>query len=215
MSGPQSIGNSRRNNAYRPGPKSYFHTEGARPTSRQPGDPALRPPSRPHAPSHFSPPLRRRPSPRHAASVRSRGANRDRDGLAGDPERPEGLGPVEGSVFALFGLLIAFTFSGAGERFDSRRRLDHRGSQRDRHRLLAARASGRGCAAATSRELSRLPGFAPRDLSPDSGSRRGRSGTGALGGLQGTRSGPMRSPRPVSKVRTWPRESSCWAHSTK
>ena len=43
--------------------------------------------------------------------------------LGRDPESQEGLGPVEGSVFALFGLLIAFTFSGAGERFDSRRRL--------------------------------------------------------------------------------------------
>jgi hypothetical protein len=34
-----------------------------------------------------------------------------------------GLGAVEGAVFALMGLLIAFTFSGAANRFDSRRQL--------------------------------------------------------------------------------------------
>jgi hypothetical protein len=34
-----------------------------------------------------------------------------------------GLGTVEGAVFALMGLLIAFTFSGAAARFDSRRQL--------------------------------------------------------------------------------------------
>jgi len=34
-----------------------------------------------------------------------------------------GLGAVEGAVFALMGLLIAFTFSGAATRFDSRRQL--------------------------------------------------------------------------------------------
>src|SRR5262245_47987101 len=34
-----------------------------------------------------------------------------------------GLGAVEGAVFALMGLLIAFTFSGAAARFDSRRQL--------------------------------------------------------------------------------------------
>ena len=34
-----------------------------------------------------------------------------------------GLGAVEGAVFALLGLLIAFTFSGAASRFDTRRHL--------------------------------------------------------------------------------------------
>jgi hypothetical protein len=34
-----------------------------------------------------------------------------------------GLGAVEGAVFALMGLLIAFTFSGAASRFDQRRHL--------------------------------------------------------------------------------------------
>jgi hypothetical protein len=34
-----------------------------------------------------------------------------------------GAGPVEGAVFALFGLLIAFTFSGAASRFEVRRDL--------------------------------------------------------------------------------------------
>lgn len=34
-----------------------------------------------------------------------------------------GTGPVEGAVFALFGLLVAFSFSGAAARFDARRHL--------------------------------------------------------------------------------------------
>jgi hypothetical protein len=34
-----------------------------------------------------------------------------------------GLGAIEGAVFALLGLLIAFTFSGAAERFEGRRHL--------------------------------------------------------------------------------------------
>ena len=36
---------------------------------------------------------------------------------------PPGVGPVEGAVFGLLGLLIAFTFSGAASRFDARRQL--------------------------------------------------------------------------------------------
>jgi hypothetical protein len=34
-----------------------------------------------------------------------------------------GLGAVEGAVFALMGLLVAFSFSGAASRFDARRRM--------------------------------------------------------------------------------------------
>jgi hypothetical protein len=41
-----------------------------------------------------------------------------------DPESArEGFGASEGAIFALLGLLIAFTFSGAAERFDRRRHL--------------------------------------------------------------------------------------------
>jgi hypothetical protein len=36
---------------------------------------------------------------------------------------PSGAGAVDGAVFALLGLLIAFTFSGAASRFDTRRQL--------------------------------------------------------------------------------------------
>lgn len=44
--------------------------------------------------------------------------------LARDPETSSaGLGVVDAAVFGLFGLLIAFTFSGAGARFDERRQL--------------------------------------------------------------------------------------------
>jgi len=44
--------------------------------------------------------------------------------LARDPEgAQQGLSAVEGAVFALLGLLIAFTFSGAASRFEDRRHL--------------------------------------------------------------------------------------------
>ena len=39
-----------------------------------------------------------------------------------DGERSN-LGPIEGAVFALFGLLMAFTFSGAASRFNEKRML--------------------------------------------------------------------------------------------
>jgi hypothetical protein len=43
---------------------------------------------------------------------------------AGDPEGArQGVAAVEGAVFGLLGLLIAFTFSGAASRFDGRRQL--------------------------------------------------------------------------------------------
>jgi acyl-CoA synthetase (AMP-forming)/AMP-acid ligase II len=42
--------------------------------------------------------------------------------MAGDAA-VAGTGVVEGAVFALLGLLIAFTFSGAASRFDERRKL--------------------------------------------------------------------------------------------
>src|SRR5262245_1505985 len=35
----------------------------------------------------------------------------------------EGVGALDGAVFALLGLLIAFSFSGASSRFDTRREL--------------------------------------------------------------------------------------------
>jgi hypothetical protein len=42
---------------------------------------------------------------------------------AEDHKEPSGLGAMEGAIFALFGLLLAFTFSGAIERFDAHRAL--------------------------------------------------------------------------------------------
>lgn len=39
------------------------------------------------------------------------------------PDADKGLGTVEGAVFGLLGLLIAFTFTGAGNRLDVRREL--------------------------------------------------------------------------------------------
>lgn len=44
--------------------------------------------------------------------------------IAKDPEGAStGLGAIDGAVFALLGLLIAFTFSGAASRLDNRRQL--------------------------------------------------------------------------------------------
>ena len=44
--------------------------------------------------------------------------------IAADPEGGQtGVGPLEGALFALLGLLLAFTFSGATARFDTRRQL--------------------------------------------------------------------------------------------
>ena len=44
--------------------------------------------------------------------------------LARDPEGlPKGVGAMEGAVFALLGLLLAFSFSGAASRFEDRRHL--------------------------------------------------------------------------------------------
>jgi hypothetical protein len=44
--------------------------------------------------------------------------------LALDPDGArQGIGAIEGAVFALLGLLVAFTFSGAASRFDDRRHL--------------------------------------------------------------------------------------------
>lgn len=43
--------------------------------------------------------------------------------LAEGHEEPKGLAAIEGAIFALFGLLLAFTFSGAASRFDARREL--------------------------------------------------------------------------------------------
>lgn len=52
------------------------------------------------------------------------GLRRGRRRLTIDPEGARaGLGTVDGSVFALLGLLLAFTFSGAAARFDERRKL--------------------------------------------------------------------------------------------
>jgi len=44
--------------------------------------------------------------------------------IARDPEGlPKGIGATEGAVFALLGLLLAFSFSGAASRFEDRRHL--------------------------------------------------------------------------------------------
>ncbi len=51
-----------------------------------------------------------------------RSAGRRRAAEAGDKAHV-GLGAIEGAVFGLMGLLLAFTFSGAAQRFEARRHL--------------------------------------------------------------------------------------------
>jgi hypothetical protein len=46
-----------------------------------------------------------------------------RERAKGSEKEPAGVAAVEGAVFALFGLLVAFTFSGSIERFDKHREL--------------------------------------------------------------------------------------------
>jgi hypothetical protein len=46
-----------------------------------------------------------------------------RRGPAGEETEDGGAGAVDGAIFALLGLLIAFTFSGAASRFDERRAM--------------------------------------------------------------------------------------------
>lgn len=46
-----------------------------------------------------------------------------RGGAKGSEKEPAGVSAVEGAVFALFGLLLAFTFSGSLERFNKHREL--------------------------------------------------------------------------------------------
>ncbi|HYX20380.1 MAG TPA: DUF4239 domain-containing protein [Thermoanaerobaculia bacterium] len=43
--------------------------------------------------------------------------------LAAMAEAPSGLGAIEGAIFGLMGLMVAFTFHGAASRFDARRQL--------------------------------------------------------------------------------------------
>src|SRR5688572_18223561 len=44
--------------------------------------------------------------------------------LANDPQGARvGLGPMESGVMAVFGLLLAFSFNGAAERYEHRRKL--------------------------------------------------------------------------------------------
>lgn len=56
--------------------------------------------------------------------AREGGLRLGRRHIAAHPdEAGEGRGPIEGAIFALLGLLIAFSFSGAASRFEGRRAL--------------------------------------------------------------------------------------------
>lgn len=76
------------------------------------------------AAGHFSPPA---PSPARCSWSSAAGPIRRwraaRGGVGDGAGSSARLGTVEGPIFALMGLLIAFTFSGAASRLDGRRQL--------------------------------------------------------------------------------------------
>ena len=79
--------------------------------------------------------------------------------LAADPEGARaGIGAVEGAVFALLGLLIAFTFSGAASRFDDRRHLVAEEANAIGTAWLRIDFAG-GSAAASATAVPAVPGF--------------------------------------------------------
>ena len=60
----------------------------------------------------------------------------------GDPgEVRAGVGPIEGAIFALLGLLLAFSFSASADRFNTRRVqiVERRGAARDHPVLTTLR----------------------------------------------------------------------------
>jgi hypothetical protein len=93
--------------------------------------------------------------------------------LADGPER---TGAIDGAVFGLLGLLIAFSFSGAAARFDKRRTQNRRGGQCHQNGLPPDRRAPPGQPARAARELSPVRRRAPRHLPSHSG--RGRSPPG-------------------------------------
>lgn len=95
------------------------------------------------------------------------------------PKESEGergsLGTVEGAVFALFGLLMAFTFSGAAMRFNEKRMLiaEETNSIETAYLRLHLLAEE---TARSARVVPPICGFASGDLSPAAKHGGGRSG---------------------------------------
>ena len=93
-----------------------------------------------------------------------------RDATSG-AERSE-VGAIDGAVFALLGLLIAITFSGAAERFDRRRTLIVERGRGDRRGLPPPDMLPPATQPVAAREISPVRGRTPRRLPGDSGHGR-------------------------------------------
>ena len=89
-------------------------------------------------------------------------------GVRRRPKESEGergsLGTVEGAVFALFGLLMAFTFSGAASRFNEKRMLIAEEVNTIETAYLRLHLLPEEAAACTSRVVPPLCGFSIGDL---------------------------------------------------
>jgi hypothetical protein len=89
-----------------------------------------------------------------------------------------GLGAVEGAVFALMGLLIAFTFSGAASRFDERRQLIVEESNAIGTAWLRLDPAFGRCPNGAPRVVPPVPGPATGRLRQDARCSRGHGRTG-------------------------------------
>jgi len=91
-----------------------------------------------------------------------------------------GLGTVEGAVFALFGLMVAFTFSGAATRFNEKRMLTAEEVNCIETAYLALALTVPSYTACTSGIVSPLCGLTAGDLSKASEYGGGRNGDGRI-----------------------------------
>src|SRR5436190_3174953 len=123
--------------------------------------------------------------------------------LARDPEGANlGTSAVDGAVYALLGLLIAFTFSGAALRFDERRNLIVQGGNDIGTAYLSI--SSPHCATGVEGPVSALCGFSPGGLSEVVRRRSTQSGAGPFREVagrdleHGRRSGRMEGAQPAA-----------------
>jgi len=87
--------------------------------------------------------------------------------LAADPEgATSGLGVVEAAVFSVYGLLLAFTFSGAPARLDTRKQLIADEANAIGTRLFEVGSPARRIATSIARAFPQVPGFTTGTLSP-------------------------------------------------
>ena len=96
-----------------------------------------------------------------------------------------GLGSVEGAVYGLLGLLIAFSFSGCRLALRASARPDRGRGERGRDRVPSGGRAAGGAPAGPARQVPELPGCASRHLRQASGHRRGPGRARASAGAPG------------------------------